>query len=514
MITRNYFALLAISGITFGLAASAHADLQQITTGGKMVILGEYYRNVIPADDGLRWPSYWLLGRPVGNGNEIGSGFGWDDRGYGLAQTSQWTRLHLKADLSGNVGAYVELDRVNVWGDAFRSDYLTGSDFRSDTDQGVALYQAYVEANEVGGAPLRLRIGRQEIQMGNGWLVGANDDGPAPSWGLSFDAIRLTYESDPFSLDIWTAKLAERNLREEDADTDFYGLYGSYSGMESIVIDAYWLWIRDASAMESTQLGLVEESLEHLLHLDTYENNTNLHTLGARVAGNQESLDFEVEVAHQWGDAAQLGSRFTPVRYGDEKAEHDSWGCNLELGYSLNIKGQPRLYAGYAYLGGEDQRDISFAQWVGSLFNPLYAPEASVSFNRLFSNHSYSGILDGTDMSNAHIVHCGVEFTPTETLEIGIDWGWYRVAAPFHRPLLPFLGFLSTPNDANLGMELDTNITYHYSEALQFTIGWDHLFVGDGLRQGHFTVANGLDFNGGSREDDADYFYFETGISF
>jgi hypothetical protein len=45
-------------------------------------------------------------------------------------------------------------------------------------------------------------------------------------------------------------------------------------------------------------------------------------------------------------------------------------------------------------------------------------------------------------------------------------------------------------------------------------VGWAHLFVGDGLEHGHYTVANGLAFNGGSGHEDADYAYFESGISF
>ncbi|MCX5769396.1 MAG: hypothetical protein NTZ09_03865 [Candidatus Hydrogenedentes bacterium] len=38
-----------------------------------------------------------------------------------------------------------------------------------------------------------------------------------------------------------------------------------------------------------------------------------------------------------------------------------------------------------------------------------------------------------------------------------------------------------------------------------FTVGWAHLFVGDGLSEGNFSDGNGLLFNGGTDNDDPDY---------
>src|SRR5690606_31870040 len=108
----------------------------------------------------------------------------------------------------------------------------------------VEVYQAYIEANEMFGYPLRLRIGRQELAFGSEWLVGVND-AAAFFQGLSFDAVRLTYATDVFSVDAFAAKLADTTPLEQDGDVDFYGVYGSYLGLEDIVIDAYWMWLRD-----------------------------------------------------------------------------------------------------------------------------------------------------------------------------------------------------------------------------------------------------------------------------
>jgi len=498
----------------------ALGQLERVEVGGEIRILGEYYRNVETPGDGLRWPANWLLGRPVGNGPDIFSGFGWDNHGPGLSLVTQWTRLHIKADFTDAVRAFIELDNVHVWGtelniehewdQSFRSDYITGGEDRA---RDLELYQAYIEADELFGAPLRLRIGRQELRFGNEWLVGANDDGPSPTWGLSFDALRLTYATDRVNLDAFWAKLAERSRIEEDGDVDFYGLYGSYLEFEDVTLDAYWFWLRDAGSRNDIKLGYGGEGIEDTMGVDDYDT-TNLHTVGLRAAGTINTFDFEAEVAYQFGDASSTGFLFKPLLYGDEAADYDAWGCNLELGYTFNVAWTPRVHFGYTFLDGKDNRDITFGQWLGFLFNPFYTPSASVSFNRLFSNWSHSAILDGSEMSNVHILCMGLEASPTENIELSLDVGHYLADEVFDRPVVPLLGFWTRENDDDLGWEVDTNITYHYSEDLCLCVGWDHLFVGEGLREGSFTASNGLDFNGGSDGDDADYWYFETGISF
>jgi len=509
------FALAA--AIMVASAGKAGAELETVQVGGQITTMGEYYTNIIPSQERPRWSTNWLTGRPVGTSDGIFGGFGGGEHSHGLSLVSQWTRLNVKALFSEHVSALIELDSVSAWGDSFRSDYLTGTESRPDGAANPDVYQAYVEAEELLGAPLRLRIGRQEMRLGNEWLVGANDDGPAPSWGLSFDALRLTFALDDFSIDAWSAKLAERSPAEQDGDADFHGLYASYLGLaehlglESMTCDAYWLYLRDAATEVFEPSSFGEWVTAQLGGRES--GKTKLHTVGLRAAGNTESFDFDVECARQFGDAGQVGTIFRPVVLGDSEAEYDVWGCNVQGGLTLSAPWQPRAYAGYAFFEGEDNRDISFPQWIDSLVNPFYTPSASISFNRLFSNHSYSAILDGTDLSNVHAFHVGVEAAPSEKVDVAVDLGYYRADEVFHRPVLPLLSFLSAANEAELGWEIDTNITYHLSDSLQFCAGWDHLFVGDGLKQGNYTLANGLDYNGWEGSG-ADYWYFETGLSF
>ena len=514
------------------VAAPVSAELQTVQVGGEIRILGEYYRNVdaSPGGEAIRWPALaganWLSARPIGtfdglgNGNGILSAFRWNDDGNDTGLITQWTKLNFQADFTNEVRAFIELDSVDVWGEDFRSDYLTGADGRAVSSDDIEVYQAYIEANEMFGLPLRARIGRQEICLGSQWLVGNNDSGPAPTWGLSFDAIRLTYATDVFSIDAFAALLAEGGIAEEDEDIWLYGIYGSYLGLEDITIDAYWLWVRDARSLNDTNFVWFVEWLEDIFDIDDY-NVTNIHTIGLRGTGAIGAFDFEAEIAYQWGDAGQVGSLFTPFLYGDDGAEYSEWGMNLELGYSFDVIWQPRVYLGYAYLGGEDNRDINWWEW----WWPFDRPEASVSFNRLFSNTCYSDILCGTDLSNVHVFRGGVSAAPTESIELELAIKYlqadetfaspvYWNLGPFLIPIAPALSFWTTENDDDLGWEVGLCGTYHYSEDLSITLGWTHLFVGDGLAEGNFNQSNGLGFNGGNSDDDAEYLYFETTLVF
>ena len=48
---------------------------------------------------------------------------------------------------------YTELDSVTTWGDDFRSNYVTGMDFRKLSPGTLDLYQGYIEIANAWGTP-------------------------------------------------------------------------------------------------------------------------------------------------------------------------------------------------------------------------------------------------------------------------------------------------------------------------------------------------------------------------
>ena len=365
------------------------------------------------------------------------SGFSWNEEGHSISFVEQRTRLNAKADFTDDVSAFIELDSYDIWGEDFRSNYITAGDARAATADDVEVYQAYIDVKNMYDTPLSLRIGRQELSLGSEWLVGVNDSSSIFT-GLSFDAIKLTYETDLASVAAFWAKLAERSPIEEDGDVDLYGIYASYLGLEDIVIDAYWMYVRDAIAWQDTGPattlgGLVGQWFEEVFGVDSYDTVT-LHTFGLRGAGTMGALDFESELAFQTGDAGRIGSLFAPVLYGDDDADFSAWGANLEVGYTFDTTWQPRVFIGGAYFDGEDNRDISFVDWVAAQVWPWYDPDASISFNRLFSNWEYSEFLANTDLSNCWLIRGGVEAMPTEKLELLLSLAYYSAVDEFEAP--------------------------------------------------------------------------------
>ena len=518
---------LVLAAVVVLAATPALAELQNVIVGGQIRIRGNYYKNVTTnvVRDNLFWPAGLLSGRSIGTGQNYNARgveglIGWDRKEHSLGYVEQRTRLNVKADFSNEVAAFIELDSYDWWGDEdFRSDYITGADFRATTDDDVEIYQAYIEANEMFGLPLRLRVGRQELSFGSEWLIGVNDYSSGFA-GLSFDAVRLTYATDMFSVDAFMAELFETAAMEEDGDVWLYGVYASYLGLEDIVLDAYWLWLRDARSLRDTNLTWFGEWWEDIFGIDDYDP-TNLHTVGLRGAGTIGAFDFEAEVAYQFGDADQVGYLFRPYIYGDDRADFSAWGANLEVGYTFDMVWQPRVWVGGAYFEGEDKRDISWWEWI----SPFSKPRASVSFNRLFSNWEYSQFIDDTTLSNVWLVRGGVQAMPTESIELALVVKYFRALeafdAPAHVtlggwriPIAPFFSFWTSKNDRDPGIETELKATYHYSEDLVFEAGWAHMFVDDGLTDGQYVLYNGLGFTGGTSDKDADYLYLETRIQF
>ena len=414
------FKALVFAALLCGVSAGAYAELQNVEVGGGIRIRGNWYD--------------------------------FDDTLPEVAFVEQRTRLNFKADFTDNVSTFIEVDNYGNWGTDFRSDYLTGLDGAGGGD--VSLYQAYIEANEMWGTPLRLRVGRQELAFGSQWLVGVND---ASSFfqGLSFDAIRLDYTTDQFTVAAFASKLAEGlgDLYSEN-DVDFYGIYGSYTGIEDVTIDAYWLYLRNDNGDARIPASDVD-----------------IHTIGLRGAGKVGAFDFEAEVAYQFGEIDGPGGA---------DADYGNIGGNLELGYTFDASIQPRIYLGGAYFGGDTNGD-------------------DVSFNRLFSNWEYSAFIENTELSNAWLIRAGVSILPTETVKLALAATYFQVDDDI--------------DNQDLGWEVGLYGSYQYSEDLAFRAGYVHYFGDDGL-EGEFVALNGLAPFAGDEDDDYDYLFVETEIKF
>jgi len=533
------------------VAGMAYADLQNVTVGMQIEIRGRWYHNAFESgitkpgpQPHLRIPGEWIPGRVVGQETArlgltdpygVYSMFRYQHEGNDWAWVEQATSLKISADFTDNVNAVVEFYSFDNWGEDIRSNYLTGVDARADTSNDLEILQSYIEVNKVFDQPLRLRIGRQVMQFGkdlNCFLIGGKT---SPTNRYAFDGIRATYTGiDKLTVDAWWMKLRDISPLESDGDTDFYGIYGTYAFSEAANLSLYWMFLRDARSLKDTAFDAGGEYLK----LDDYPV-TAFHTVGFQFQGKCDAWDYNMQVAYQFGDAGTLGNLFQKDwsyivaggsgSFGDTDAKYDNWGMEGTLGFTTKTKWKIRPYVAANWFEGQDNRSVSHDDFLNGFAT---APTASVSFNRLFSDINYCPVInDNADMSNYWQVGGGVSMNPTDKLAWTVrayntfvdktfDWPEYEevdrsLTYPSgRRPIHPGLSYLTTKSDHNLGFSIDTILRYAYSKELTLLLYYGHLFTGQGLRDGAFVSYYGTMMNGGIDDEDADYVFLWAILKF
>ena len=412
--------------LVLSMGGVSYADLQNVTVGGELRVRGRWWEN-------------------------------WDNTA--LTYVEQLTAVHVSADFTDNVSALIELHTYDRWGEreSFRSDYLTGIDSRSPGDD-TAIYQAYINVDNMFGLPLRLRVGRQNLTFGKAWLLGSQ---ASPTLWYSYDAVRATYAVDQFSIDGWWAKLVDNSPLEEDGDVDYYGLYATYNGSGLFNISPYWVYIRDARTP-----GVSE-----------------VHTPALRVWGAGEGFDYNVELAYQFGESKQASAMF------GHDLDYNAWAGDIEAGYTLDVAWSPRISLGGAYFEGNGDPNR----------------EDDLSFNRLFSGQWYSSILDirngASAMTSFWQARTGVSANPSKAISTGLT--------------VAYFGIVDATEGADDGIGTMTHVwvRYQYSPDLWIKVGWEHLIKEDGLTDGNWIFHNGLS-QPTLNNKDADYVYFDTQVKF
>jgi hypothetical protein len=312
------------------------------------------------------------------------------------------------------------------------------------------LYQGYILIQDVGGYEgLALKIGRQEITFGTEFFLGNNDFGP----GLSHDAIAaILAPQDDLTVILVAAKLAEGltvSGTEDDADIDLYGICSSYTGMEDLVVDGYFIFIRSADLAASGPLFPPVAPIGA-----TDQESSELYTIGARVGGMWDALDYNLEGAFQFGDNGWGG-------------DFEGWAVDAGIGYTFDMDMQPRLGFNYTFSSGDD----------GELDEDTETFLAPIADNY----HKY-GYMDLFGLGNMNVFKLSATACPTEKIGVGLH-ALHFLAVEHEDTNAPFggIGGPPGPNQANsdtIGTEIDLVCDYAYSEDLDFELAFAYLIPG------------------------------------
>lgn len=246
------------------------------------------------------------------------------------------------------------------------------------TEWGEGVYDnLYLNWNRIMGAPVSVRIGRQDLMYGRGFVVldGTPFDG---SRSIYMDGAKATVHLDDLNLDVdllafdnegrqhrlvpinkATMPRSDRKYFVNEFDSTLFGAYGIWRPQPRQEVHGYFLSKRESPIPGMEALG-----------------RRKVHTLGTAAMGALENgLDYYGEVAYQWGT--------------EQDVNRQGYGLNSELGYTLaDAPMTPRFHAAYQHLSGNSAGqsktykgwDPVFARW--PQFSELFAYRAAAETRR------------------------------------------------------------------------------------------------------------------------------------
>lgn len=432
---------LAIAALVVAFAVPAFAETQNIKVSGDIKI-AHIVNQAVDLD-----------GSEAGVNNED------DDENFFMQQIG----LNVEADLTDNVSTYVRIINERTW-DAM--DDRAAADNRDAFN--ITLDEAYVTLKEMLYAPLTVKIGRQNIWLGRGFVIGNAGVGvwdtqsALPSTirevsdATAFDAIRATLDYDPWTIDLIYAKIDANGAAAVDPVNDDNDLYVANIGYDFTKYDAeaelYYI-------LEHNKSGRVAPG-------GTSFDANATSTLGLRGSYVPfESMNVWAEGALQFGDYANVAQR---------REDIEAYAFNIGADYTFtDIRWTPMLTMEYTFLSGEEAGNAN-GDW--SAWNPLYRGKFD-SYIANFRNITKVTDYDVTQGVSANGNNNGV----TNEHEFAVGGRINPMTDITVDGRATFLWFSEVPvagNNDEIGWELDGKVTYDYTEDVTFQVAAGIFFPG------------------------------------
>jgi hypothetical protein len=222
-----------------------------------------------------------------------------------------------------------------------------------------------VQWRNILGQPATLTVGRQDLTLGDGWLVmeGTPNDG---SWTAYLDSARFTYElpNQDTTLDVigiaqdakddgWLPTINNQNRIETDQNEKGAIFDIGNKTLPAANLDAYFIYKRD------DRLGG---------NLDTYGDNADIFTVGGRVSGLvADHWKYSGEGAYQFGH--KQDTNIYPSHSTDYRPI-SAYGFNTKLAYLFKDTANDQLNFSFEFLSGDDPNshsdemfDVLWGRW-------------------------------------------------------------------------------------------------------------------------------------------------------
>jgi len=472
--------LVLAFAFVLGVSFAAYAEVQNVKVSGDLTIGGVYRQD-------------FDLAKP----RNIGSGVAtFEDKEQDVFTI---TRIRVDTDLTDNVSAVVRLINERNW----NGDTITGLSENNrnigfaaangaNKESQIDLDLAYVTLKEFLYSPLTLKVGRQEMRFGNGWIVGDPDtNGLALKSALaegdlslrkSFDAVRATLDYNPLMVDVIYSKIAENNTILND-DTTLYGLNAAYELDKNTTLEGFFFTkIRGSDTPAATFVDATTDADIALMNATLKDKGDVVNTVGGRIVNRTiKNLTIDAQGAYQFGI---YNPKFDPnARFdggfaaGGTASEHiagvgdrKAWGTEIIAMYDLKDckhigKYNPMIGAAYVYLSGEDRDRVGNSTYHG--------------WDAMFEDQTFGHVINAImGFTNVTLGGVTMQAKPWEDVSVRADYvrAYLNKRLPTGRAVVlsgissarQFIG--GNSDDRYLGQEIDLSVTYDYTEDVQFSL--------------------------------------------
>ncbi|MBN1787581.1 MAG: hypothetical protein JW806_04220 [Sedimentisphaerales bacterium] len=297
-----------------------------------------------------------------------------------------WTKSRITDDIDFNHRWVWEF---RTWDDPYRKDK------RMNWDE-IVWDRFNITMRNFADMPLTVVLGRQDIKLGNAWLVldATKDDGSRTAY---FDAIRLIYQvpDKETTLDLiyidqradsaaWLKPIGDKDRLVGPYDEKGAIAYVTDKSRENLQLEGYFIYKNDNPVNSGTK--------------------SEIYTFGGAMEGpigSSEKWKYRIEGAVQGGDK------------GTE--DRIAYGTVNKLEYHFNDEKKNMLHVSLEYLSGDDpetskyeQFDLLWGKW------PQWDSEIAIYSYTLETAHS--------DVTNVQRIAFGHSFWPTDKIQICTDY--------------------------------------------------------------------------------------------
>ena len=300
-----------------------------------------------------------------------------------------------------------------------------------------------IKLANINNGPVYIRFGRQELMYGSQRLISTLD------WvntRRTFQGVKAFWRSPEWDVDaFWTRPMIieKGNLDNWDTQQNFFGLWATNKPKPGHTIDLYFLSLLNDNPVPTA----------NLLAGNLMQGNSDVHTLGARLAGNFDNFLYELEGMYQFGRRSGQDISAFAVATG--------------VGYRFPVPMNPQGWIRYDFASGDGNNKDG----------------KSNTFHQLFPfGHYYLGFLDRVGRQNMHDINAQFTLHPMP---------WLTVITQYHRFYLAndrdflynaagqaTIRDLTGQSGGHIGDEFDFRFNFHVSRHQDVLFGYSKMFSG------------------------------------